>query len=383
MIVVILALITLPGTLYLLFISISAFLPMRQNRVTQTICCKLAVVIPAHNEQLLILRTLKSFEHQEGDFDLIVVADNCTDKTAEIALAQGARVLIRNEPDKRGKNYALDFAFSTLLQEKYDAFLIIDADTIVEDNLIEEVQKAFSRGAKAVQTRYEVLNAYDSWRTRLLRIAFLGFNYLRPKARQWWGLSAGIFGNGFGLMREVLIHVPFRLHSVAEDLSYHLQLVEAGYKVEFLSGTRVLGEMPSTRTGVLTQRLRWEGGRWQEMKAAVPKLVKLIYHGRYDLIEPLFELLLFPLSYHVVLLFVLLLLATSFLQIYAWISLGIVGFYVVVSLALGGASLADFAALAFAPFYILWKMIMIVPRFIMQKGPMKWIRTDRDNDKSE
>ena len=107
---------------------------------------------------------------------------------------------------------------------------VVDADSVVDSNLLLEVVRKFRSGADGVQVRYVVLNPQDSLRTRLMNVAFMAFNVLRARGRERMGLSVGIFGNGFGLSRATLKAVPHDAHSLVEDLEYHLQLVRAGRK---------------------------------------------------------------------------------------------------------------------------------------------------------
>ena len=130
-------------------------------------------------------------------------------------------------------------------------FMVVDADSIVDSNFLTESVRLFRAGADGVQARYVVLNSDASPRTRLMNVAFMAFNVLRARGRQRLGLSAGICGNGFGLSRTTLEAVPIQTQSLVEDLDYHLRLVEAGRRIAFADCTRVLGEMPTRRTGRL------------------------------------------------------------------------------------------------------------------------------------
>jgi len=143
-----------------------------------------------------------------------------------------------------------------LIAEGADAFLVVDADSRVAPNFIAEMAAALEAGAGAVQCRYLVANPGASLRTRLMNVALLAFNVLRPRGRDRWGLSAGILGNGFGLAARTLETAPYRATSVVEDLEYHLSLVGAGIDVRFVDRTAVYGDMPAEGKGVRTQRAR-------------------------------------------------------------------------------------------------------------------------------
>jgi cellulose synthase/poly-beta-1,6-N-acetylglucosamine synthase-like glycosyltransferase len=314
----------------------------------------IAVVVPAHNEQACISRcvtNLLSCDKPSGKFSVYVVADNCTDDTAARAEAAGAQVLVRHDEQRRGKGYALDYAFNILLKQDIDAVLVIDADTVVEANFIRACEQVFANGADAVQCRYTVNNPQASLRTRLMHLAFLAFNVLRPRGRERWGLSVGISGNGFGLTRKTLQSVPYCARSVVEDLEYHLALVRAGMRVCFVDATTVRADMPTGGAGTDSQRARWEGGRFRMMREHIPPLTKTVFRGRLRLLEPLLELLLLPLGWHVLLLLITLLIPFALTQGYALFGFGVVLLHVLAALWVGGGTIKDLAKtrLGYAP----------------------------------
>jgi len=376
---ILLVLLTLPGTLELALLTIGGLLPARRSHGKQRDLPRLAIVVPAHNEAEQIaqcISSLKACPHS-APAHIIVVADNCTDHTAELARRAGARVLERTDLHKRGKGYALDFAFTTLANEPYDAFAVVDADSCVDANFIDTIQREFATGAEAVQVHYGVGNAEAGMRTRLMRLALLAFNGLRPRGRQRWGLSAGIYGNGFALSRRALEQVPYKASSIVEDLEYHLHLVRAGLRVHFCPQTSVWGDMPVHGQGVKTQRARWEGGRLRMLNEVGPHLLSAVRTGQWRLLEPLFDLLLLPLAMHVLLLIAALILPFSWAALYAGIALTIVALHVIVAVFTGGGGLRDLLPLAVVPFYIVWKALQI-PRLLLSAGKnTTWVRTER------
>ena len=184
----------------------------------------------------------------------------------------------------------------------FDAFVVVDADSEVSSNFLTAIAVRFEGGADAAQCRYIVRNSGDSIRTRLMNVALFGFNVLRPRGRDRLGLSAGIYGNGFALSAATLRAVPYTAASVVEDLEYHLALIRARRRVQFIDTAAVYGDMPVAGTGVKTQRARWEGGRLRMMVEKVPGLARDVLRGRFRSVEPALDLLLLPLAFHVVLL---------------------------------------------------------------------------------
>ncbi len=376
------AVISAPGSIELLLLTGAALLPeKRKSIIARTVdpSRRIAVIIPAHNEEEGITRSLDSLRAaQQGwpQSDVIVIADNCTDGTAEQAKQAGAHVLIRTDPERRGKGYALDFAFRSLLGADYDAFLVVDADTVAEQNFISECAHALQNGASAVQCRYQAANPDASVRARLMKIALLAFNTLRPKARERLGLSCGIYGNGFGLRSEVLRRVPYNASSVVEDLEYHINLIRAGLRVRFVGGTSVYGEMPIAGRGVSSQRERWEGGRFHMLFIQAPRLLADFKKGNFAALEPLLDLLLLPLALHVCLLAVTLLSPVLMVKMYGCLALALVAGHLLTAVTLGG-NWRDLAALGAAPFYVLWKLTMLPRILISARTRTRWIRTER------
>ena len=376
-----LALCTLPGSIELLFLTIGGLLPVARSLARRELPCpgRAAIIVPAHNEEESIAGCVKSLlacDSTRDGFSVFVIADNCTDQTAHQAELAGATALIRYAPMHRGKGYALDFAFQALLP-KFDLFIVVDADSTVTANLVRDFVAACGEGASALQCRYKVQNTSDSLRTRWMNIALMAFNVLRPRGRSRFGVSAGILGNGFALTRATLEKIPYQAVSVVEDLEYHIRLVRAGLKVQFVDTVTVFGEMPITGKGVLTQRSRWEGGRFRMMVHFAPKLLREVFLGRLRLLEQLLELLLLPLAFHVTLLVLALATPIAVVRIYAACSLLLVWVHLLAAIAIGGGSWRDLLSLFSAPFYILWKLKVIPQLLSNARKGTTWVRTPR------
>src|SRR5713226_5039019 len=192
------------------------------------------IVIPAHNEESGIAQTIQSvlaIDYPQEMFAVTVIADNCTDQTAEVAQAAGARVLVREDQAQRGKGYALAYAFAQILG--------------------------------AVRADYAVLNPSDSWRTRLMAISFASVHVLRSLARERRKVSCGLRGNGMCFTAELLKQVPHDAFSLVEDLEYGIQLGKAGHRVHYAAEGHAYGAMVTNALAAQSQRRRWEGGRWK------------------------------------------------------------------------------------------------------------------------
>jgi cellulose synthase/poly-beta-1,6-N-acetylglucosamine synthase-like glycosyltransferase len=347
------------------------------------------IVVPAHNEAQLIERTIASLhaiDWPRDRFRICVVADNCTDRTTALARDAGATVLERDDPMRAGKGYALDYAFSLRMCDAWaQAFVVVDADSEVSPNLLEAFAARLERGAQAVQAHYGVLNPWASWRTRLLTIAIACFHTLRSRARERLGLSCGIRGNGWCVVRELLRRVPHKCFSLAEDLEYGIALGLSGVRVEYAGEAHVEADMVATRENVARrQRQRWEDGRLMLAgRKVMPLLHAAIRRRSLVCLDLAVDLLVLPLAYVVLAAIALLVLAATAA---AWhpgygprlaVALACCGallFYVLRGWQLSGMGLAALADFARVPGFLAWKVVaMLRPR---DKG---WISTERDS----
>jgi cellulose synthase/poly-beta-1,6-N-acetylglucosamine synthase-like glycosyltransferase len=340
---------------------------------------RLAILVPAHDEETCIARCVSSLLASEsGPYqrEVIVIADNCGDATAEIARKAGARVIERVDAEKRGKGAALDYAIAALKGDGYDAFIIVDADSTVDGRFIRVMGDNFAQGKEALQCVYLARNIEASPRIRLMNLSLLSMNVLRPMGRELLHLSAGIMGNGFGLTGELLGKIPYKANSITEDLEYHLSLIERGSRVRFVKDARVLADFPISKEGTETQRERWEGGRFRLQRLFLPKMAKAILSGNAPLIEPFLELMSLPLAYEA-----LLLLALAFLPLpfpaYAAAALFIVAAHTVAAVLLYGTR-RDFLAFLEIPRYVLWKLVRLPRILLASRAGTSWIRTKRD-----
>jgi cellulose synthase/poly-beta-1,6-N-acetylglucosamine synthase-like glycosyltransferase len=371
---------TLPLLLELLVLSISAALPGAPVQRRQGDPLRVAVVIPAHNEEKMIRKCVESVGPAAHVF---VVAHNCSDATAERAVEAGATVLELKDAIG-GKGAALDFGFQKAMGAGARILLVLDADSIAGPELVAAVSAAFAAGAQAVQCRYVVANPEANRRTRLAALAFLGMNVLRPLGRHRLGLSCGIFGNGFALSASTLAKVPYTPNSLVEDLEYHLHLIRAGVRVEFLNHASVFGEMPETTSAATSQRARWEGGRILMRRLWTKPLALEVLRGHLRMIEPLLDLLALPLATEAALLLLALACGLAahihLLTAYGMVGAATLMFYVLVAASLGPNTWQTLQALAAAPAFLAWKVLMIPRTRLAARADAAWVRTERNSE---
>jgi GT2 family glycosyltransferase len=351
------------------------------------------VIVPAHNEEAGIERTVASLldvDYPRELFRVIVVADNCDDETAALARRAGAMVSERHDDQNRGKGYALEHGFALSRSEGFaQSVVVVDADTDVSRNLLTAFAARIEAGEHAVQAHYGVRNAADSWRTRLLAIAFALFHGVRSLGRERLGLSCGLRGNGMAFTHEVLERVPYAAFSIVEDLEFGIQLGQHGVRVAYAAEAHVLGDMPEGERASRSQRERWERGRrtivrqyaGALLRAAVARRDALRLDLAADLlVPPLAQLAVVValggmLSVGAVVLGVGAAAPGAVLWAVAALALAI---YVARGCELSGLGARAFLDLLWAPVYIAWKLARLIrPR---RQAPTAWVRTSRTNE---
>jgi 1,2-diacylglycerol 3-beta-glucosyltransferase len=227
---------------------------------------RFAILIPARNEEQSIGRLLQSIseiDYPSTDYRVFVVADNCRDGTAARCRAFDVTVHERFNQALIGKGFALGWLFDRINEtgETYDAFLVIDADSVVSTNLLTCMNARLEAGAQIIQAYHGVLNKDDGPLTALRHVAVGAINFVRPFGRSALGLSCGLKGNGICFGVSVLEQLGRRWLSLNHDGEMHLVAVRHGFRAEFAPETCVLSEMPSSPAEAWTQNLRWERGR--------------------------------------------------------------------------------------------------------------------------
>jgi cellulose synthase/poly-beta-1,6-N-acetylglucosamine synthase-like glycosyltransferase len=217
------------------------------------------ILIPAHDEEDTLpaaLRSLAVLDYPAEMVRVCVVADNCSDGTAAVARGAGAECLVRRDPAKRGKGYALAFGLTHVLRHAPDAVLILDADCTLNPDALRALDAAFADGADAVQAAVRSRNADDG--TAGL-VAAVGCAFDDATAAGWdrLGFSVALRGTGMALRREVLERVPWDAFGLVEDAEYGSRLKRAGVRVRYCGGAEVLSEAPPSVADLCRQRRRW------------------------------------------------------------------------------------------------------------------------------
>jgi cellulose synthase/poly-beta-1,6-N-acetylglucosamine synthase-like glycosyltransferase len=373
-------LLTVPLIFELFVLTVASRLPRRRRAASAShAAVRLAVIVPAHNEEALIPSCIESLRASAAGTNtrIIAIAHNCSDRTAQRAAKAGAEVMVYNDPAAQGKGSALAVGFEYCTAQGMDATLVVDADSAVSVNLIGAVREAMANGAEGVQCRYELDSSSKRPTTRLTALAFRGFNVVRAAGRDRLGLSSGIFGNGFAIRQNLLARKTYNSKSVVEDLEFHLELVSSGARVQFLRDALVSSGMPASKQGDATQRSRWEGGRLQVASAKLLPLLKQLATGNLRVLEPALDLASLPIGYAAALLLIAICLPLPWLRVYALVAVTVLAGHVLAAAWDGSDFAGDMRILSRVPGYILWKLCVIPKLLRTSRADAVWVRTER------
>jgi cellulose synthase/poly-beta-1,6-N-acetylglucosamine synthase-like glycosyltransferase len=240
---------------------------------------RFAAIIAARNEEAVIENLIKSIKLQNYPkelFDIIVIADNCTDATADVAEKAGAIVYKRFNKAEVGKGFVLNFVFEKIFEERdiYDAFCIFDADNVVDRNFFNEMNGAIEAGFEVAQGYRDMKNASDTWVSGGHALFYWMENRFFNSARSYLGLSATINGTGFMVTSNLVKEIGYRTTTCTEDIEYSLQCVLAGRRVGWVPKAIVYDEQPVTLSQSMRQRLRWTNGLIQCYRRYMGPLAK-------------------------------------------------------------------------------------------------------------
>ncbi len=377
---------------YLLLSTVAAYFFKKKNSVENRFLT-IGVLIPAHNEESGIAQAITDVlasNYPTERIIIFVVADNCTDRTAEKARHAGALVFERFDNVSRGKGQALDW-FLKNCKESYrltDAITVIDADVSVDSNYLREISASLSQpGIQVIQGYNGVGNPDAGWRPALIDAAFNVFNHLRMASSIQLSGTTGLKGIGMAFRTELLEQFGWPCHSIVEDMEFTYLLLENGISVHYNPDAIVRSEMVTTGKNASSQRSRWEGGRFmlvKKMSAPLFRLFATTRDRRY--LFALAELTVPPLSL-LVILFTLFTAGAFLLLAGGWLLLAlsfwlILLFYVASGQIQRHAPLATWFYLAAAPLYILWK-IPLYAAILLKKGSSEWVRTARESEQNK
>ncbi len=345
-----------------------------------------AVVVPAHDEEGQIAETIQSIQSCDYPADrvrVVVVADNCTDRTAELARAEGAEVYERSHATDRGKGFALAWVFDQLALEDVDAVAVIDADCIVGTTLLQCCNREFERGARVLQTYDGPANPDETMLTRLIAVTAVMKNLLWSGGKCVLGLSPPLMGTGMVFSVDVLREVPWTAFSISEDVEHTFNLLEAGETVRFVPDAHVYAQEASTLGPAFSQRQRWAVGRttlrrraWQAVGDGVRQLNLKLFDAGLSVLMPTYSMLM---NWTLV----VGLASIPLLASRPWVPFVLAGFVVLqlaefaLGLVLLRADRRFVQAVLLAPVFLVWKALIDLLA-ALGLGRREWTRTERN-----
>ncbi len=241
------------------------FLTPRQANNHSAPPARLAFLVPAHDEALLIeaaVRSMRAQRHERSRVDLWVIADNCGDATSDLAREAGATVLERVDPSRPGKPAAIAWALNAIPLSEFDAVVIVDADTIVDAGFADTLAARGPLRDKAVQAWFGSSNPDESWLTRLASL-FVDLRYDGQFAlKRDTGLNVVLTGNGMCLGTGLLARQGWITDALTEDIELYARYTAAGERIDYAGDARLYAQEARDLAETGTQRRRWQAGRW-------------------------------------------------------------------------------------------------------------------------
>lgn len=353
---------------------------------TERVRAAVAVLVPAHDEEHGIAATLQNIAAQLRDGDrLLVVADNCSDRTAKVAGATGAEVVERHDPTRRGKGYALDYGLAHLARDPRPVVIVVDADCTLLTGAIDELSRTVTATGRPAQSCYLMVASVEQKRRfGVAEFAFLVKNLVRPRGLARLGLPCQLTGAGMAIPWAAIGSIDLAHGHLVEDMKLGLDLAASGYAPVYCEDADVRSAFPETAVGAESQRRRWEYGHLAMLAASGRRLLNRQVLGDPKRLAMTLDILVPPLT----------LLAAG---IAAVIAAGAVvaglGFGLAPLAVSAGSGLLLLLATAAAwavhgrqvlparavlgiPGYMLGKVRMY-PRALVGKTEQVWVRTDR------
>lgn len=371
---------------------VQALAALKQTRLTSLPTewrPSVAVIVPAHNEAQGIAATIASIREQLRDGDRIfVVADNCTDETAAVALAAGAPVLERSDLEQRGKGYALDFGVQHLAHSPPEVVLMVDADCRLLEGSIDRLACLAMTTQRPVQA-LDLMRAPKNagLKMRIAEFAWIVKNHVRPLGFLRLGLPCQLMGTGMAFPWSLIQNAGLANGNLAEDMQLGIEMARKNAAPIFCPDACVISYFPVGEEAARAQRTRWEHGHISMiLHQGLPLLIQGLRRGDRMLIAMALDMCVPPVALLTLVTFTLFMVASTTYFIFDWTApLLLAGF------SLLGLSLAVLLAwLRFAKHvvslsdlfstmtYVFWKLPLYLKFFVSRQ--VEWVRAKRDAD---
>jgi len=244
---------------------------------------RFAVLVAAHNEEEVIgqiCENLKQLDYPKNLYDVFVICDNCSDKTADIVRNTGITAMERYDSAKIGKGYGLEWMFEQLwkLEERgvhYDAVTMFDADNLVNRDFLQIINAKLQEGHEVIQGYLDAKNPNDTWVTKSYAFAYWSTNRIYQLAREHLQLTAQLGGTGVTVSTKVLKEIGWGATSLTEDLEFTQRyILKTGKRVAWAHEAKLYDEKPLEFNQSFKQRIRWMQGHFDCMTHFALPLVK-------------------------------------------------------------------------------------------------------------
>jgi cellulose synthase/poly-beta-1,6-N-acetylglucosamine synthase-like glycosyltransferase len=380
------------STVYLLFLAVAFLVAKDAEGPAGTGLHRFAILVPAHNEELVIgglCKNLLALDYPQDHYRVFIIADNCTDRTVERCGAYPVTPLVRRDPAKAGKGHAIAWALSQIPLDSFDAVFLIDADTLADSRILIELGIHLDRGEQAIQCCNSIGNREESWFTGVLFVSRTVNNLLYHHAKYKLGLSSYLMGTGMCFTAALLRKKGWTAFTIGEDWEYSTHLAEDGLRIAFARDAVVRHQESSSLNQATSQRLRWSRGRfsvsakigtrmfWKGVRRADPVLLD----ASLPLIFPNYSLL----ANLTCLLLILSLLLPSFplqsiFRVAAMSAIAGQAFLLITGACLAGSYWNFLRSIIRIPLFLCWKLAIDFASATGIYRGRSWVRTARSPD---
>ena len=251
--------------LYFLITALFLFKKRKKDSIVSDKYSHFTILIPARNEEEVIKDAIQSFKRQKypkDNYEIVVVINNTTDNTLGVCNAEGVRSILCERKIKN-KGDALKEAFDRLKKEKTDAYIIMDADNVVNDEFLGEMNKSLNEGTLVAKSSMDIKAKENTWVSSSYAIYFFIQSILYSIPRNNIGASCAINGTGIMIKKEVIDKFGFNVRTITEDLEFMTLCALNNIKIKYVEGAICYAEHPSDFKVSMIQRRRWTKGIYE------------------------------------------------------------------------------------------------------------------------
>lgn len=276
--------------LYFLITALFLFKKRKKDNIVSDKYSHFTILIPARNEEEVIKDAIQSFKRQKypkDNYEIVVVINNTTDNTLGVCNVEGVRCILCERKIKN-KGDALKEAFDRLKKEKTDAYIIMDADNVVNDEFLGEMNKSLNEGTLVAKSSMDIKAKENTWVSSSYAIYFFIQSILYSIPRNNIGASCAINGTGIMIKKEVIDKYGFNVRTITEDLEFMTLCALNNIKIKFVEGAICYAEHPSDFKVSMIQRRRWTKGIYEGFIIYFNSIIKnMIKRPNIELLDSL------------------------------------------------------------------------------------------------